>query len=108
MGDLPWFFGFWSEKLLRPASNIIAIKERSMISADITNPNAFEAEEKRKIVSIGLIQTTVSGDIAGNIEKTIGKNQRSFTKRGSNCLPSRTVQNQVFSAGKKTGCQQFS
>jgi agmatine deiminase len=42
-----------------------------MISADITNPNAFGAEEKRKIVSIGLIQTTVSGNSAGNMEKTI-------------------------------------
>ena len=51
-----------------------------MISANITNPKAFGAEEKRKIVSIGLIQTTVSGDIAVNMEKTIEKNRRSFTK----------------------------
>lgn len=32
-----------------------------------------EAEEKRKIVSIGLIQTTVSDDIADNMKKTIEK-----------------------------------
>ena len=32
------------------------------------------AEEKRKIVSIGLIQTTVSDDIASNMKKTIRKN----------------------------------
>ena len=42
-----------------------------MISTDITNPNAFEAEEKRKIVSIGLIQTTVSDNTANNMKKTI-------------------------------------
>jgi agmatine deiminase len=42
-----------------------------MISADITNPNAFGVEEKRKKVSIGLIQATVSDDIASNIAKTI-------------------------------------
>ena len=42
-----------------------------MKSTDITNPKAFGAKEKRKIVSIGLIQTTVSDNIADNMKKTI-------------------------------------
>jgi agmatine deiminase len=47
-----------------------------------TNPNGFGTEEKRKrkIVSIGLIQTTVSGDIAGNMEKTIERIEEASNK----------------------------
>jgi agmatine deiminase len=45
-----------------------------------TNPNGFGTEEKRKIVSIGLIQTTVSGDIADNMEKTIGRIEEASDK----------------------------
>ena len=51
-----------------------------MISADITNPNAFGAEEKRKKVSIGLIQATVSDDIASNMAKTIEKIEEASRK----------------------------
>ncbi len=50
----------------------------------------FEAKEKTKMVSIGLIQTTVSENIAANMKKT-KKKSRSRGKRRSNCLPSRTV-----------------
>jgi agmatine deiminase len=42
-----------------------------MASANIASPNAFGTEEKRKIVSIGLIQTTVSDNIGSNMEKTM-------------------------------------
>ena len=42
-----------------------------MTATEITNPNTFGTDEKRKIVSIGLIQTTVSDDIADNMKKTI-------------------------------------
>ncbi|MGD0203720.1 MAG: carbon-nitrogen hydrolase [Candidatus Bathyarchaeia archaeon] len=51
-----------------------------MISADITNPNAFGAEEKRKKVSIGLIQATVSDDIASNMAKTIERIEEASRK----------------------------
>ncbi len=51
-----------------------------MISANITNPKAFGAERKRKIVSIGLIQTTVSGDIAVNMAKTIDRIEEASRK----------------------------
>src|SRR5208283_3553088 len=51
-----------------------------MISADITNPKDFGAEEKRKIVNIGLIQTTVSSDIAGNMKKTIERIEEASRK----------------------------
>jgi len=44
-----------------------------MISTDITNAKAVGIEEKRKTVSIGLIQTTVSDNIAYNLEKTIDR-----------------------------------
>jgi agmatine deiminase len=44
---------------------------KHMASADIATPNAFGTEEKRKIVSIGLIQTTVSDNIASNMKKTM-------------------------------------
>jgi len=43
------------------------------MSADITNSKASVTKEKRKIVSIGLIQTAVSDDIAENMEKTIAR-----------------------------------
>jgi agmatine deiminase len=39
-----------------------------------------EAEEKRKIVSIGLIQTTVSDDIADNMKKTIERIEEASRK----------------------------
>ena len=78
-----------------------------MISTDVTNPKAFGAEEKRKIVSIGLIQTTVSDDIADNMKKTIERIEEASRKGRSNCLPPRTLQNKVFSARRKTGCQQL-
>ena len=42
-----------------------------MTATEITNPNTVGTDEKRKIVSIGLIQTTVSDDIADNMKKTI-------------------------------------
>jgi len=51
-----------------------------MKSADVSN--SFEAEEKRKIVSIGLIQTTVSGNIPENMKKTIEKIEEA-TRRGA-------------------------
>jgi agmatine deiminase len=44
-----------------------------MVSTDRAKKNDFGAEEKRKIVSIGLIQTTVSDDIANNMKRTIEK-----------------------------------
>jgi agmatine deiminase len=44
-----------------------------MASANTSIPNAFGTEGKRKIVSIGLIQTTVSDNIASNMEKTVQK-----------------------------------
>jgi len=44
-----------------------------MVHTDNVNVSDFGTEEKRKIVSIGLIQTTVSDDIAGNMKKTIEK-----------------------------------
>ena len=43
------------------------------MTSNIANPNGVETEQKRKIVSIGLIQTTVSDDIADNMKKTIEK-----------------------------------
>ena len=51
-----------------------------MISTDITNPNAFGTKEKRKIVSIGLIQTTVSDDIAANMKKTMERIEEASRK----------------------------
>jgi agmatine deiminase len=51
-----------------------------MISADITN--AFGAEEKRKIVSVGLIQTTVSENIPENMKKTIERIEEA-SRRGA-------------------------
>ncbi|MGA3059376.1 MAG: carbon-nitrogen hydrolase [Candidatus Bathyarchaeia archaeon] len=45
-----------------------------------TNPNSLEAEEKRKIVSIGLIQTTVSDDLAYNMNKTIERIEEASEK----------------------------
>jgi agmatine deiminase len=44
-----------------------------MVHTDNVNVSDFGTEEKRKIVSIGLIQTTVSDDIADNMKKTIEK-----------------------------------
>jgi len=44
-----------------------------MASTDTANPNAPKIEEKRKIVTIGLIQTNVSNNIADNMKKTIEK-----------------------------------
>jgi len=51
-----------------------------MVSTDIANPNGVETEEKRKIVSIGLIQTTVSDDIAANMKKTIERIEEASRK----------------------------
>ncbi len=51
-----------------------------MVSTDIANPNGVETEEKRKIVSIGLIQTTVSDDIADNMKKTIERIEEASRK----------------------------
>jgi agmatine deiminase len=42
-----------------------------MASTNIATSNAFATREKRKIVSIGLIQTTVSDNVASNMEKTM-------------------------------------
>jgi agmatine deiminase len=44
-----------------------------MISTYITDSNALEAEGKRKIVSVGLIQTIVSDNVVSNMEKTLEK-----------------------------------
>jgi len=46
---------------------------KHMASAKIISPNAFGKEGKRKIVSIGLIQTTVSDNVGSNMEKTMRK-----------------------------------
>lgn len=43
------------------------------MTSNIANPNGVETAQKRKIVSIGLIQTTVSDGIAENMKKTIEK-----------------------------------
>ena len=51
-----------------------------MTATEITNPNAFGTDEKRKIVSIGLIQTTVSDDIADNMKKTIERIEEASRK----------------------------
>lgn len=51
-----------------------------MTATEITNPNTFGTDEKRKIVSIGLIQTTVSDDIAANMKKTIEKIEEASRK----------------------------
>ena len=51
-----------------------------MTAAEITNPNTFGTDEKRKIVSIGLIQTTVSDDIADNMKKTIERIEEASRK----------------------------
>jgi agmatine deiminase len=51
-----------------------------MASTSSVDPNVFEAEKKRKIVNIGLIQTTVSGDIAGNMKKTIDRIEEASRK----------------------------
>ena len=51
-----------------------------MTATEITNPNTFGTDEKRKIVSIGLIQTTVSDDIAANMKKTIERIEEASRK----------------------------
>ena len=51
-----------------------------MTATEITNPNTFGTDEKRKIVSIGLIQTTVSDDIADNMKKTIERIEEASRK----------------------------
>jgi agmatine deiminase len=51
-----------------------------MTATEITNPNTVGTDEKRKIVSIGLIQTTVSDDIADNMKKTIEKIEEASRK----------------------------
>jgi agmatine deiminase len=51
-----------------------------MTATEITNPNTFGVDEKRKIVSIGLIQTTVSDDIADNMKKTIERIEEASRK----------------------------
>jgi agmatine deiminase len=43
-----------------------------MTSDDLTDPNAL-GTEKRRIVNVGLIQTTVSDNVALNMEKTVKK-----------------------------------
>ena len=73
----------------------------------LSETNDFGTEKKRKIVNIGLIQTAVSDDIADNMKKTVEKIKEAARKGRSNSLPPRTVQNQVFSARRKTGRQQI-
>ena len=52
------------------------------MTSNIANPNGVETEQKRKIVSIGLIQTTVSDDIAANMKKTIERIEEA-SRRGA-------------------------
>src|SRR5208283_4837850 len=51
-----------------------------MISTDITYPKAVATEEKRETVSIGLIQTIVSDDVAVNLNKTIKRIEEASRK----------------------------
>jgi agmatine deiminase len=53
-----------------------------MITTDITNPKDVAIEEKRETVSIGLIQTTVSDDVAVNLNKTV-KRIEEASRRGA-------------------------
>ena len=51
-----------------------------MISTDISYPKALATEEKRGTVSIGLIQTIVSDDVAVNLNKTIKRIEEASRK----------------------------
>jgi len=51
-----------------------------MISTDITYPKAGASEEKRETVSIGLIQTIVSDDVAVNLNETIKRIEEASRK----------------------------
>ena len=59
-----------------------------MTSVDTANLEAVGIDEKRKIVSIGLIQLTVSDDVAANVSKTI-KRVEEASRKGAQivCLP---------------------
>lgn len=62
----------WLRKVITTSYHIIAIKENIMAPT--------EAEEKTKIVTVGLIQTSVSDDIADNVKKTIKKIKEAAAK----------------------------
>ncbi len=57
-----------SEKLL-PSASLIQSKEKTMTLTESANSNSV----KRKIVTVGLIQTNVSADMVANMKKTIEK-----------------------------------
>ena len=70
---------YFSKKLIRTAYKLVENKDGNQIPAENKFKN-YSIEENDKIVTIGLIQTSVSENIAENMKKTAEKIEEAAKK----------------------------